>query len=103
MPILISLLLNLLISVLTALIQRWLNVSATQSPPPPDWLVDCKEEFMDRVKWRVWLGPGRMSRASRAYDLAIEQYKDLPKLGVSGDDSLKLAALSVAGIAQKLK
>lgn len=103
MSILISLLLNLLVYFIEQLIKNW--ISQHGENPPPACLTSNKMEFLDKVKWRIWLGPGRLRRAGHAYDLAVANYSNLPK---NMTDTLnvkpkELATMTISGIAQELQ
>ena len=76
MSILITLLVNLLMSFLAKIIENWLNsLLGKQSPIPPlELLYMHKADFLKQVSWRIWLGPNRKAKADQAFDLAMKNY-----------------------------
>jgi hypothetical protein len=108
MSIFITLLLNLLVAFITKLIEQWLANHLGDTPaafPTGASLALYKNDFLDKVDWRFWFGPKRMTNASKAFDLAVQKYSNLPKLYLEGDTALKpaeVAQLAVSGIAEAL-
>lgn len=99
MSILVTLILNLLVSFITMLIKRWLDKHIV---PTASEMISAKGEFLKSVKWRVWLGPSRMEKASKAYDMAVLRFADMPKGGIAAGEEANIAQWLCVGIGDKL-
>lgn len=112
MSIFVTLLINLLVSFLTQLFERWLGlknelgVTAAENPvlPPPQFIKSNKDAFLAKVKPRFWLGAKRMERADKAFDLAVGSYGLKLGIGVfkGVDDPSHLAEAMTQGVGETL-
>jgi hypothetical protein len=93
---LIALLLQLLFSFIEMLIQKWLG--SASALPSLEALSIEKEAFLSKVRWRLWLGPARMMHASKAYDLAIQNYKKV----LSASEGSPLGNLKASVVADQV-
>ena len=102
MSILITLLLNLLVSFLVKLLEQWL-FPTNQWQAAEAFIALRKDEFLSMIRWRFWLGISRVERASKAFDLAMENFKNL-KLGaeLKSGGEVQIAQAAMTGIAEKL-
>lgn len=70
---LITIIIEMLAAFLVALFQRWLD---SKINPSPAALVESKAKFLNKVRWRFWLGPDRIDTAHKVFNAALKRYKE---------------------------
>jgi hypothetical protein len=78
----VTILISLLGTFLGYWLQKWLKSKfggppglASWSCPPQSELAASKQEFLDTLKWKIWLGPGRTKTAGILFDKAVAKYQ----------------------------
>ena len=70
---LITTLIELLAAFLVALFQRWISAKIN---PNPTALAAEKQKFLNKVRWRFWLGPDRIATADKVFNASLKRYKE---------------------------
>lgn len=73
----LMILLSLLSTFLNWLFSQWLNsVAGLNQALPAEKLIEAKQDFLDKVRWRFWLGSSRVQYASVLFDKAAARYNE---------------------------
>ncbi len=104
---------SLILGVLVDLLIKWieslfttLNKFRVYAPSQAE-IEAHKQQFLDQVKWRIWLGPNRVANASKVFDEMISNmnqktFQDSFSLHWADQNFKEFAKMACKGIKERL-
>lgn len=104
---------SLILGVLVDLLIKWIESLFTSLnkfriyAPSQAEIEAHKQQYLDMIQWRIWLGPGRVEKASRVFDEMIynmsqKTFQDSFSLHWADQNFKEFAKMACKGIKERL-